>query len=168
MDRRTAAGNQLKKRLEPTVSSHIRTAHGSEGQTRTPTDSSAITFQKAPTSVPLVTKRSPTSSASSTNGRARGTAGRVHYKSGVLHFKVEFAYYRIDKKALFCYGIRHQCLRIDSIKDPRGSRLRRALTAAATPISANRALTAAAAARPKSEGHRRPFPTFPNSSTRRS
>src|SRR3989344_2290823 len=99
MDRRTAAGNQLKKRLEPTVSSHIRTAHGSEGQTRTPTDSSAITFQKAPTSVPLVTKRSPTSSASSTNGRARGTAGRVHYKSGVLHFKVEFAFGGVDRKA---------------------------------------------------------------------
>src|SRR3989338_2999097 len=104
MDRRTAAGNQLKKRLEPTVSSHIRTAHGSEGQTRTPTDSSAITFQKAPTSVPLVTKRSPTSSAISTNGRARGTAGRVHYKSGVLHFKVEFACNRLDKHRVWVYN----------------------------------------------------------------
>src|SRR3989338_2814930 len=70
MARRIATGGLCKKQLELPASSLIRTAHGSEAPTRTPTASSATTSPKALISVPLETRSWPTSSANSTSGRS--------------------------------------------------------------------------------------------------
>src|SRR3989344_1214768 len=103
MARRIATGGLCKKQLELPASSLIRTAHGSEAPTRTPTASSATTSPKALISVPLETRSWPTSSANSTSGRARGSAGSLHYKHLVLHLQIEFAFLTLDKSAVWVY-----------------------------------------------------------------